>query len=155
MLTEELRLSRAGGVRQSELIVQPTQQFSRDSLARRLLAVQVNPATKPGTPARGRVVVVGSADFASDRYVRGGEGGAVFVQNAVDWLAQDDALIAIRSKDRSPPPLVFTSAALRDTVKYGNVIGIPLLLVALGGVRLWRRRLITQQVYRRIARQAA
>ena len=101
------------------------------------------------------MVVVGSADFASDRYVRGGEGGAVFVQNAVDWLAQDDALIAIRSKDRSPPPLVFTSAALRDTVKYGNVIGIPLLLVALGGVRLWRRRLITQQVYRRIARQAA
>ena len=147
--------SRAAGARQSEMIVQPTQQFSRDSLARRLLAVQVNPAAKTATATRGRVIVVGSADFASDRYVRSGEGGAVFVQNAVDWLAQDEALIAIRSKDRSPPPLVFTTGALRDAVKYGNVIGIPLLLVAVGGVRLWRRRLITQQVYQPVARQVA
>ena len=92
--------------------------------------------------------MVGSADFASDRYVRGGETGVVFVQNAVDWLAQDEALIAIRSKDRTPPPLVFTSNAMRDAVKYGNLIGIPLLLVALGGVRLWRRRLLTHRTYR-------
>ena len=143
--------SRAGGVRQQQALLQPSQPFPRDSLARRLLAVQVN----PGAKQRGRVVVVGTADFASDRYARNGEGAMVFVQNAIDWLAQDEALIAIRSKDRSPPPLVFTSGALRDAVKYGNVIGIPLLLVALGGTRLWRRRLITQQVYQSPGRRAA
>jgi ABC-type uncharacterized transport system involved in gliding motility auxiliary subunit len=66
----------------------------------------------------------------------------------VDWLAQDEALIAIRSKDRSPPPLVFTSTATRETVKYGNLIGIPLLVIAVGGVRLWRRRRLTHHVYR-------
>jgi ABC-type uncharacterized transport system involved in gliding motility auxiliary subunit len=79
----------------------------------------------------------------------------VFVQNAVDWLAQDEALIAIRSKDRSPPPLVFTSAATREAVKYGNLIGIPLLLIGVGGVRLWRRRLLTQHAYRPRAPAAA
>ena len=143
--------SRAGGVRQQQALLQPSQPFPRDSLARRLLAVQVN----PGARQRGRVVVVGTAEFASDRYTRNGEGALVFVQNAIDWLAQDEALIAIRSKDRSPPPLVFTNGALRDAVKYGNVIGIPLLLVVLGGARLWRRRLITQQVYQSPGRRAA
>ncbi len=154
-VTPLLVTSRAAGVRQQEMLLQPSQPFRRDSLARRLLAVQVNPSANPSAKARGRVVVVGSSDFAGDRYTRGGEPSAVFVQNAVDWLAQDEALIAIRSKDRSPPPLVFTSGVLRDVVKYGNVIGIPLLLVGLGAVRLWRRRLITQQVYQPLARHSA
>jgi ABC-type uncharacterized transport system involved in gliding motility auxiliary subunit/ABC-type transport system involved in multi-copper enzyme maturation permease subunit len=141
--------SRAAGVRATEMLLNPTQQFSRDSLARRVLAVQVNGAAKGGSPAaHGRVIVVGSTDFASDRYFRGGDASVVFVQNAVDWLAQDEALIAIRSKDRSPPPLVFTSSATRDAVKYGNVIGIPILVIALGAVRLWRRRRLTREVYR-------
>jgi ABC-type uncharacterized transport system involved in gliding motility auxiliary subunit len=112
----------------------------------RLVAVQVAPRAGPGSP-RGRLIVVGSTDFVSDRYLRNGEAGLVFVQNAVDWLAQDEALIAIRSKDRNPPPLVFTSAVARTAVKYGNLIGIPLLLVAAGGVRLWRRRRLTRQTY--------
>jgi len=148
-VTPLLTTSRAGGVRAAEMFLSPTQQFSRDGLARRLLAVQINPPAKGGSPrAHGRLIVVGSTDFASDRYLRGGDASVVFVQNAVDWLAQDEALITIRSKDRSPPPLVFTSNAMREAVKYGNLIGIPLLLVGLGGVRLWRRRLLTHHVYR-------
>jgi len=72
----------------------------------------------------------------------------VFVQNAVDWLAQDEALIAIRSKNRTPPPLAFASATMHDIVKYGNIIGVPALLIVFGALRLWRRRQITRQVYR-------
>jgi ABC-type uncharacterized transport system involved in gliding motility auxiliary subunit len=141
--------SRAGGVRTSTVFLNPTQEFSRDSLARRVLAVQVAPAaTGPTAAGHARLIVVGSADFVADHYLRAGDASLVFVQNAVDWLAQDEALIAIRSKDRSPPPLVFTSHATRQAVKYGNLIGIPLLLIGLGGVRLWRRRLLTHQVYR-------
>ena len=101
--------------------------------------------------SRGRVVVVGTGDFASDRYAQNSPENLVFVQNAVDWLAQDDALIAIRSKNRTPPPLVFTSTAMRDAVKYGNMIGVPGLLVVLGLLRLWRRRQITRQTYRPLA----
>lgn len=148
-VTSLLTTSRAGGVRVAEVFLSPTQQYSRDSLARRLLAVQVHPPAQDGSPGvHGRLILVGSADFASDRYLRGGDANVVFVQNAVDWLAQDEALIAIRSKDRSPPPLVFASDATRKSVKYGNLIGIPLLLIGVGGVRLGRRRRLAQRVYR-------
>ena len=49
----------------------------------------------------------------------------------MDWLAQDEELIAIRSKDRRPPPLLFTSAPLREGVKYANLAGLPLLVAVL------------------------
>ena len=68
--------------------------------------------------------------------------------NAVDWLAQDEALISIRSKDRTPPPLAFSNAALRGVVRYGNIIGVPLVVVLFGAVRLARRRARTRQAYR-------
>jgi ABC-type uncharacterized transport system involved in gliding motility auxiliary subunit len=114
-----------------------------------VLAVQVNgSATGASAGTHGRLVLVGSADFASDRYLREGDASVIFVQNAVDWLAQDEALIAIRSKDRSPPPLVFPNNAAREAVKYGNLIGIPLLVITVGVVRLWRRRRLTHDVYR-------
>jgi len=40
---------------------------------------------------------------------------------------------------------------MRDAVKYGNMIGVPGLLVVLGLLRLWRRRQITRQTYRPLA----
>ena len=64
----------------------------------------------------------------------------VFFQNSIDWLAQDEALISIRSKDRAPPQLLFPSEWLRDLTRYGNLAGVPLLFVLIGGWRLARRR---------------
>ena len=144
--------SRAGGVQETTAFLDPSREFRRDSLRPRVLAALVNPlARDSGGGARGRVVVVGSADFASDRYAQNSPDNIVFVQNAVDWLAQDEALIAIRSKNRAPPPLVFTSVTLRQSVKYGNIIGVPVLLIVFGALRLWRRRQITRQTYRPLA----
>ena len=71
-----------------------------------------------------------------------------FSLNAVDWLAQDEELIAIRSKDRRPPALLFESSALREGVKYANVAGLPLLVAVLGIIRLVRRRRRTREPYR-------
>ena len=70
-------------------------------------------------------------------------------------LAQDEALISIRSKNRAPPALVFESATLRDFVKYLNVAGVPILLVLAGAVRLWRRKQATRRVYQPLARSEA
>jgi len=99
--------------------------------------------------------VIGSGDFASDRYARNSPTNIVLVQNAIDWLSQDDALIAIRSKDRSPPPLVFSSSVARGSAKYGNLIGVPVLLMAAGIGRLLRRRRTTRRVYRPLAAEGA
>ena len=152
-VTPLLVTSRAGGVQETMAFLDPSRAFSRDSLRRRvvaLLASAPGPDTTKGAP-RGRLVVVGSGDFASDRYTRNSPENLVFVENAIDWLAQDDALIAIRSKNRAPPPLVFTSATTRGAVKYGNVIGVPVLLVGAGILRLWRRRQMTHRTYRPLA----
>jgi len=147
--TPLLVTSRAGGAQETTAFISPDRPLSRDSLRSRIVAVAVSGSGTP--PGRGRIVVVGTADFASDRYARNSPENIVFVQNAIDWLAQDEALIAIRSKNRAPPPLVFTSIVKRSAVKYGNVIGVPLLLVVLGIVRLWRRRETTRRVYRPLA----
>ena len=152
MVTPLLVTSRAGGVQETTAFLDPAREFSRDSLRRRTVAVLVNPLAGDTTKGpRGRLVVVGSADFGSDRYARNSPENLVFVQNAIDWLAQDDALIAIRSKNRAPAPLVFASTGLHSLAKYGNLIGVPLLLIVAALLRLWRRQQTTRRVYRALA----
>lgn len=151
-VTPLLETSRAGGVEETTAFIEPTGQFNRDSLRPRVMAALATPAAPaPGATPRGRVVVVGSAEFASDRFAHNSPANLVFVLNAMDWLAQEDDLIAIRSKDRAPPPLVYTSAATRGVAKYGNLIGVPALLIAAGVLRLLRRRRTTRRTYTPLA----
>lgn len=105
--------------------------------------------------AGGRLVLVGDADFASNRFLGGEAGNIVFLTNAVDWLAQDEALIQIRSKLRRSPPLLYASVGMRDAAKYGNLIGVPLLFVLIGALRLARRRRLQTVKYSRTATSVA
>ena len=115
-----------------------------EDLERQVLAAAYQP------PEGGRLVLVGTPAIVEDDVIRGtpnGLAGLIFFQNAVDWLAQDEALISIRSKDRAPPQLLFPSAFVRDAAKWGNLIGVPLAFVLLGIVRLTRRRSQQRRVY--------
>lgn len=150
-VTPLLVTSKLAGLMQQNVILSPQQSFPRTNTAQRILAVQV----QPKTPGAGRLVVVGNGDFASDHFAQNSPENAVFVLNAVDWLAQDEALISIRSKDRTPPPLAFTNGALRGAVRYGNIIGVPLVVALFGALRLARRRARTRQPYRPLAQAAA
>ena len=147
-VTPLLTSSPATGTFTGITTIEPTQDFPQTDLAPRLLAVTVAPADTAEQAGRGRLVVVGSLDFTTDRFVRTAPENLAFTLNAVDWLAQDEALIAIRSKDRRPPPLLFTSAASRETVKYANLIGLPVVVALAGLVRLIRRRRRTREPYR-------
>ncbi|HKR57226.1 MAG TPA: Gldg family protein [Gemmatimonadales bacterium] len=149
-VTPLLVTSKLAGIMQQNVILSPQQDFSRTNTAQRILAVQV----QPKSPGAGRLVVVGNGDFASDHFAQNSPENAVFVLNAIDWLAQDEALISIRSKDRTPPPLAFTNAALRAAVRYGNIIGVPLVVALFGALRLARRRARTRQPYRPLAQAA-
>ncbi|UCC75019.1 MAG: Gldg family protein [Gemmatimonadota bacterium] len=120
---------------------QATEQATTDTGAR-VIATQVQEG-----PPTGRAVVVGDADFLTDRFARNAEENLIFALNAVDWLTQSDALLSIRSKQRTPRPLVFESDMTKQTVKYVNLIGVPLLLVIFGTVRLMRRRGTTRRTY--------
>jgi ABC-type uncharacterized transport system involved in gliding motility auxiliary subunit len=107
----------------------------------------VNPMAAPdGSLPQGRVVVVGNDEFATDRHLRSSPENAVFALNAVDWLAQDEALIAIRSKDRRPPALTMDEGR-RNVVKYANVIGLPVLVALAGLLRLVQRRRMMRRTY--------
>ena len=90
-------------------------------------------------PTRGRIIAVGDADFLEEQFARANAQNVLFAANAVDWLAQDEALIAIRSKDRTPPVLAFESDAGRNALKWGSLVGVPVLFALLGLARVTRR----------------
>ncbi|UCF40389.1 MAG: Gldg family protein [Gemmatimonadota bacterium] len=141
--------SRAAGVEEGRALIAPQRDFPQDDLSERVLAALVNPqaAGREEGPSLGRVVLVGNSEFVTDRYVQTTPTGMLFVLNAVDWLAQDDALIQIRSKNRRPPALVFEGETPRRVVKYLNMVGMPLLIIAFAVAWLWRRRRWTRQHY--------
>jgi ABC-type uncharacterized transport system involved in gliding motility auxiliary subunit/ABC-type transport system involved in multi-copper enzyme maturation permease subunit len=143
-ITPLLLSSPSSGTFTDATSIDPRSDFPHTQLSRRLLAAV---ATPKGSP-RGRAVAIGSTDFATDRFVQGAPENLALALNAIDWLAQDQDLIAIRSKDRRPSPLVFQSAAERETAKYANLIGLPLLVALAGIVHLARRRRRTRDPYR-------
>ncbi len=149
-VTPLLVTSPYAGVASGTAMIDPNQEYPSTSLAKRVLAVQVVPAG-----SKTRIVVVGNGIFASDDFLRRSPENLGFALNAVDWLAQDEALMSIRSKDRSPPPLLFSSNGVRDTIKYFNLIGLPLLIGLYGAVRLLRRRRLALAPYRPASHQGA
>ncbi|MSQ11565.1 MAG: hypothetical protein EXR48_02530 [Dehalococcoidia bacterium] len=84
-----------------------------------------------------RLVVIGDADFASNRYYSAYSNGDLLV-NSVNWLAQDYDLISIR-----PKPVVFRQLVLTnsqfDFIRYASWFFLP-GVIALGGIFAWWRR---------------
>ena len=93
-----------------------------------------------GPEEAGRMVVVADVDFLDEQFVRSSRQNLLFAANSVDWLAQDEALISIRSKDRTPPPLALESDFARSVLKWGNLAGIPLFFCIAGALRVTGRR---------------
>jgi ABC-type uncharacterized transport system involved in gliding motility auxiliary subunit len=60
-------------------------------------------------PAKARLVVVGTADFASNQFL-GAQGNRDFFLNVVSWLAEEEDLISVRARDTRQNPVVLTSA---------------------------------------------
>jgi len=125
-------------------VIAPSGQISEEDIAIETLALAY---TQPGG---GRIVLAGSSSLIHDETLSqsmSGLAGMIFFQNAIDWLAQDEALISIRSKDRAPPLLLFPNEWLPDLTRYGNLAGVPLLFVLIGVLRLARRRQVQQRSF--------
>lgn len=99
----------------------------------------LDPADVTGPMPGGRIIAVGDGDFLEDRFAQNNSQNVIFAANAVDWLAQDDALIGIRSKNRSPPALAFESDTGRNALKWGSLVGVPVLFILFGFVRVTQR----------------
>lgn len=137
----------AGVLRGPGLPIFPDQNWDapRDEMGVRTVAAAVDPgadggASEGSASLRGRLVVVADASFLEPQFTGANQQNVLFAANAIDWLAQDESLIRIRSKNRTPPSLVFTSDWSRNAMKWGNLAGVPLLFVAYGAFRVTGRR---------------
>ena len=87
---------------------------------------QTDPKADPADVAKkapkARLVVVGTADFASNQFL-GAQGNRDFFLNVVSWLAEEEDQISIRAKDPKQNPVVLTSA------QSNLVLGLPLLVL--------------------------
>ncbi len=94
-------------------------------------------AAAEGDASEARIVVAGGASFIGDQFFA--EGNRALLLNIMDWLVHDDALLAVRTRGLKAVPLREIEDSSRAMVKYGNIVGVPLLLILYGLVR-WRRR---------------
>ena len=136
-------------------------ELSRTELRERHLAVSITGRRCP--PLRAvceidpedvfRMIVATDSDFISEQMAGGREQrypDHIFLGlNWVDWLAQEDALAQIRGKGERFRPLVFSSDSdlHKNLVQYGNIIGVPALIILIGLVRFFLRRNTTRKVY--------
>jgi ABC-type uncharacterized transport system involved in gliding motility auxiliary subunit len=109
------------------------------------LAVAVSAAAPdaPAAPegqskAESRVVVFGDSDFASNLAL-GVQGNRDFFLNTVNWLAQQENMIAIRAKEASDRRVTMT-AEQQQRVYWLALFIIPGLIILAGVQSWWRRR---------------
>jgi ABC-type uncharacterized transport system involved in gliding motility auxiliary subunit len=85
-----------------------------------------------------RVAAVGDSDFAANAYL-GIEGNRDLFMNTVNWLAQQENLIAIRPKEAADRRITMTASATR-WVFLMSILFIPAIVFGSGVITWWRRR---------------
>lgn len=87
-----------------------------------------------------RLIVVGTSAILQDEFVGQSRGNQALLLNVADWLVLDPALLAMRTRGLQLATLQSElSDGTRNAVKFGNALGLPLLLALFGLVR-WRMR---------------
>lgn len=62
-----------------------------------------------------------------------------FVESATSWLLSQPALVSVPEKRKQPAGLFLTQQSMDDVRRY-VLLYVPLSVVMLGGVVMWRRR---------------
>lgn len=100
-------------------------------------APNATPVLAESTSEARLIVATGSSLLWDDFF---GRSTAPLLMNLADWMVLDPALLAMRTRGISGAPLqTELSESKRNGVKFGNALGMPLLLVAFGLAR-WRMR---------------
>jgi ABC-type uncharacterized transport system involved in gliding motility auxiliary subunit len=85
-----------------------------------------------------RVAVFGDSDFVANAYL-GVQGNGDLFMNTVNWLAQQESLIAIRPKEAADRRLTMTANHLRSMF-WLSVVVVPAMVLGAGIYTWWRRR---------------
>ncbi|MFH1662227.1 MAG: GldG family protein [Candidatus Falkowbacteria bacterium] len=87
-----------------------------------------------------RLIVVGDSDFIKDNFLRNMPDNLVFFQNLVDSLSLDEDLISIRSQGVSDRPIKELSDGAKMAIRYFNVFGLTIIIMAFGMFRYYMRK---------------
>jgi ABC-2 type transport system permease protein len=94
--------------------------------------------TENGNP--GRWVVIANGGFMDDALLQQHPGNLGLILNSLDWLSQNEALLSIRTKNSRPAQLIWDSPTKQAVIKWGNIVGVPVVIVLFGAVWVLRRR---------------
>jgi ABC-type uncharacterized transport system involved in gliding motility auxiliary subunit len=87
-----------------------------------------------------RLVVFGSADFATNYWTQaGGVANSYLALNAINWVAEEPALVNIPPKDDQPERVTLSDSQLR-TLQILNFVAIPVAALAAAVFVWWKRR---------------
>ena len=87
---------------------------------------------------KGRMVVVGDSDFASNAMLGMAANRDLFL-NMISWLLESEARIAVRAKAPEFNPIMFTDEQI-NRIFWGSVVMIPVMVAGVGFFVLFRRR---------------
>lgn len=94
---------------------------------------------EPTEAPEGRLVVVGDADFIGNNLALAPLGNADLFLNMVNWLAEDEDLIAIRPRPAEDRRITMTAAQVRNVVLLSMVF-LPGFFLIWGFTVWWARR---------------
>jgi gliding-associated putative ABC transporter substrate-binding component GldG len=104
-------------------------------------ALQSAPGAAPllaQSKSEARLIVVGGSSLLWDEFFA--RPNQALAMNIADWMLLDPALLAMRNRGMAGSPLEGElSEGKRNAAKFGNALGMPMLLVGFGLVR-WRMR---------------
>ena len=99
---------------------------------------QPDPKSGDAKKVEARVVAFGDSDFASNAAL-GVQGNKDLFLNSLNWLAQQENLIAIRPRDPEDRRITLTADQQRR-IFYLTVLIVPGLILLAGVQTWWRRR---------------
>ena len=91
-----------------------------------------------GSAGQGRVVVYGSADWATNVLLRF-NGNPSLAMNTLNWLSSDEDLISIRPKEPEDRRLNLSRRQMQ-LLQYTSLVLLPLAAVFMGVAVWWKRR---------------
>lgn len=137
--------SKNSWTQQDNFNLNPQQAFSpsQNKGSKVLAASIIGKFTSPyenGSTDSGRLIVVGDSDFIKDSFLRNMPDNLIFFQNLVDSLSLDEDLINIRSKGISERPIKELSDSAKAAVRYLNIFGVTIIVIAFGMLRYYIRK---------------
>jgi ABC-type uncharacterized transport system involved in gliding motility auxiliary subunit len=88
-----------------------------------------------------RIVAIGNATFATNSLLSGAvvPGNRDLLLNSINWLAEDEALMGVRSKQNKDRSL-FLTGTQQNLLLYSSTLFLPLGVLAIGAYVWWARR---------------